>query len=244
MKQNLLLATLTISILASCRESVTTDDLIIDLKTPDTLEADGGTTVNFSVDLNNDLDIRNVLFKVDKGSFPDNKDSDSIVVVAEKIDKQLKAIAQFKAPASEGTINVSAEVVIPDRKGEFVKSRSITATRSVVKTIDLTANSFSVYNNFDGEITLTGKLSNSNHKGVSIGNKVKLEDVSSGYQPLNGSFRNTNLSSDASSQVSAIYSPGWINPDQSIFIIMTVLDNSGMKTSIADTLKIAVIHKN
>jgi vesicle coat complex subunit len=234
----------TIVVLSSCTETISTADQIQKINAPDNLEADGTTVTSISADLNNDLDTRNVLFKADNGSFPDNKDADSIIAVAEKINGQLKAIARFKSPAATGNITLSAQVVVADYKGQFVANKTITTTQSVAKKIELTANSFSVYNNFEGEITLTGNLSNENRKGVSKGYKVKFDDVDKDFKPMNGYFRNNALTSDASSKVSTIYSPGFVDADQSMLVIVTVLDDTGVKTTVADTLQIAIIHKN
>jgi hypothetical protein len=226
--------------ISSCTDKVNTLDMIEKVNpTVTQFEADGQSIVYLSAILNNDLDQRSVLFKVNSGSFPDNSGADSIIVTAEKLSGQLTAVAKYMVPASPGDIDVKVQMQIPDYKNLYVYEFHMTATSSVVVKLKLTADAFSVYNNFDGEIHITGKLTNAEGNGVSQGVIVELHDLDSSYLPIHGSFRDAKFSSNGSSQITATYSPGFVAANQVIYIVGTVM-NQGVPTMIADTLSIAI----
>lgn len=228
----------------SCKKDVTAKDYIKDvIITPTNVKADGATIIVIKAILNNDLDKRSVQFESDKGIFQDSDKPNMIKITAEKVKDTLVAVARLKVPATPGQITISVQPDITDLEGKFVVERTITTTVSEAISIDISANSFSVHNNFDGEIDITGVLKNFEGKGVSKGVKVELKDYDLSFNPLLGVFRNSSLSTNEDSKVSAIYTPGLVAANQYIYLIGTILNADGSKSNYSDTLKIFVTKK-
>jgi len=216
---------------------------------PDEIQADGNTIVTITALLNDDLDKRAFVFGTDQGSFVETDKGittdkgNTITVTAEKIKDKLTAVAKLKAPVSPGTINITVQPDILDEEGKYIFTKELNAVNSVPVSIDLFANAFSVHNNFDGEIIFTATLKNKDGSGVSKGHKVLIEDFDTNFSSIDGVFRSESLSTNSDSKVSAIYSPGQIDSNQNIFIVATILDGSGNKTALSDTLKIFITKK-
>lgn len=228
-----------------CTEEVETSGYIEDVVvTPTTVAADGTTIIEIKAFLNPDLDKRTVQFNVDKGVFQNSDKPNTITVTAEKLKDTLVAVARLKAPSITGMITISVQPDIKDLKGKFVVQRTVTVNASDAATIDLTANAFSVHNNFDGEIEVTGLLKNSDGNGVMKGVRVLIEDYDLNFNSLPGRFRNSSLTTGNDSKVSTFYTPGQIVPDQFIYLIGTILKADDTKTAYADTLKIFITEKD
>ncbi|MRG47449.1 hypothetical protein GFS24_20175 [Chitinophaga sp. SYP-B3965] len=231
-------------LVAGCQKDLLTTDFIRQLNVPDQdIPADGTTIITITAELNPDAiaSARNVIFKTSKGSFIDGKDG-AITKKAEFENEKLIARVQFKAPTSIGKIIIQAEIDMPEEKRDYIVSDSITAIPSQPDKLQLFASAFGVMINFGNEITVSGTLENKEGGGVSSGNKILLEDfyVDNGT-PVNGRFRDAKLSTSGTSQVSAIYSPGFIDIGKKIWIIGTVLDAAGNRTPMKDTVLIQSI---
>ncbi len=231
--------------LFGCTIDVDTTDYIQDVVvSPSSVKADGTTIIEIRTILNPDLDKRVVQINADKGVFQNSDKPNAITVTAEKVNDTLVAIARLKAPSSIGTITITVQPDIADLEGKFVVQRTVTVGTSDAVSIDLTANAFSVHNNFDGEMEVTGLLKNSEGNGVIKGVVVAIEDYDLNFEPLEGELRNSNLTTGNDSKVFTLYTPGQIEPDQFIYLIGSILDEDGNKTSYADTLRIFVTKKD
>lgn len=227
--------------LSSCEETIVVTDLIRELRASDMIfEADGSSIIEVTAVLNKDADNdkRTVEFVTSSGSFKDGVNG-KIQQKAELINGELIAKVILIAPMQPGEIKVNAQVLLNDLRDEYVSELTITATTSSPDKIDLSADGFSVLNNFQSEIELTGVLLNGTKK-VSLETVVTLKDYFEDGTAVNGSFRNEMLESDINSKVRATYSPGQVTPDQFIIIQATVLDTNGNPTLLQDEIKIYV----
>ncbi len=231
--------------LVCCREVddvVPQSEVLVLKSSKNTILADGSSVITFTADINDDAsaEFREVIFQTESGFFVDNGES-SIVVSAEKLNRDLKAEVQLRAPASMGDFNVAAEVDIQDLKGVYKDSVTIVVDTSVVTRIELAVDSFHVQNNFDGELRITAKLFNEFGGGVTAGTKVAFVDLFEDMATVVGGFyREENLSSNQSSEVSTIYSPGVVDDNQFIYIRGCVLEQNGDLTAICDKVKVFV----
>lgn len=229
-------------LLAGCNEELLTTDELITLETSSNeIPADGESILTLSAYPNKNAvpEKRTVLFYTDGGVFVENNETE-ISKKAEKVDGVLQVSVKLKAPTLVKDFEVRAEMDIADLRGLYVARKLIGVDSSIVCKIKLETNGFSVDNNFEGEIKITGTLYNQEKKGVTQGIKVIFEDVMDDLvTPVNGAFRETSLISNANSQVSALYSPGLITEGQFVYIIGTVL-KLDQQTSIRDTLKLYI----
>jgi len=226
-------------LLCTCGDDDISLDEVLTIEGPNQVVGDGSSVSTFKVE-NTDVNFREIELVAEAGSFINASDNPlKITVTAERVNGLLFAEAQWKVPAQPGLVKITAEPNVSEIGGLFLASKSIMVDSSVVNTIILKASSFSVPVNFSGEITLTGELKNNMGKGVSLGTSVIIEDfLEDLVTPVGGRFRNLELSSDANSSVSAIYTPGNIEANQDIFFVATVQNQDGSKSGIADTLKI------
>ena len=227
-------------------ESLTPGDMIQSLTFSETygLLADG-RTISVEAIIHPDAreDFREVLFTSSGGAFSDAVNGD-LIIKAIKDKGVLKANAKFQAPMIEGLITINAEIVIPDERGNYVVSKELLFGKSIPSSISLESEAFSVYNNFDGNIDIKGVLKNLEGNGVDHETKVELKDYFSDNTPVNGRFKNDILLINSMSEISTSYSPGYIQPDQTIKVVALVLDESGSYVpGVTDTLLIEVIEK-
>lgn len=229
-------------------ETLTVDDMIVAVNTSeqDGLLADG-RAIHIEAIINPEAQAstRKVLFTSNGGSFKD-ADDDELIVEATMENGLLSADAIFIAPLSEGEVTISVQMDLADLRGKYVTEKPLRFAKSDPAAISIEADAFSVFNGFDGEINLSGKLSNAMGNGVQLGTRVELIDL---YEEddgrVNGKFRDMTLSSGPNSEISAVYSPGAVTPDQTIKIIANVLDeNSNPIPGVTDTIFIEVIEKN
>lgn len=226
------------------KDRIKTSDLLSALTIlPAQVMADGTSTVTISTVLNPDADStkRTVLFSSTGGKFVGG--TDSILVTAVYVNKQLVATAQLKAPLTAGALTVKAKINLANEKNDYTQTGTITATPSAPAKITLAASSFAVKVNFGSEVTLTGTLTNAQGNPVSLGNKVAFSDTYEDNTPVNGRFRQLQNSSNSTSTVSAIYSPGFVPANKNIRISCVLTDSLGV-TSIKDTVLINTISSN
>jgi hypothetical protein len=232
------------SLWVSCGDENIETSKVITLKTPAYVIGDGTSThtIRATLDPKTDKTLRKIIFRTTHGSFAEAPATEpkKVIVDAKMYNEELFAEVTWKVPASTGYVEISVEPGADDLGGLYVVKNIVDVDTSAVSSIALNANAFSVFNNFNSEVTLTGVLTNEFNKGVSSGTKVLLEDYYASGEPVNGRFRNSQLSSNSGSLVSAIYSPGPIVPDQDIFLTATVLSQEGIKTSISSTIRLYV----
>jgi len=226
----------------SCNKSKL-GDVISDLQfSTRSVVADGASKITISVVLNGNADSakRNILFSASNGSFLNGNDS-SISEKAVFVNSQLIAKVTYQPPLKAQTVYF---VVQPNQSSASNVSLrdSLVIGPSLPAKIALTKSSFAVGYGFTSEDTMTAKLTNSAGNPVSLGTKVTFKNYYPGGAAFIGSYRMTDSISNASSEVSTIYSPGFVVPVGSDFYFkVTVLDSSGNPTKIADSTLITVI---
>lgn len=204
--------------------------------------ADGTSLVTITAVINSDADpaTRTVLFTTSSGSFVGGTDS-TISKGATFENEKLIARVQLKAPLTPGSIVVKAKMVLPNEKRDFTVSDSIQAQPSLPSSLILSASAFAVKINFGGEVTLQGQLLNASGNPVSLGTNVSFDDRYENGAPVNGRFRAKQASSNSTSTVSAIYSPGAVAANQKIWIYCYVTTPPGVPTTVKDSVLINTI---
>jgi len=226
-----------------CTEEVDTSEVIEDvILKPTEIEADGTSTVAITARLNEKVDKRTVIFNTNQGKFKENEETKFSTEAKFIAKDSLVAYAELIAPSTFGNeeIEIVTSLDLEDSTYITKQTNIITLLASEPSYINLETNSFYVENNYGSEIAITGFLKNSKGNGVSEGHKVKMEDFDSNFDPLFGDFRNKDTISNSGSQVSAIYSPGFVQANQYMYIIATVYDLSPEETIIKDTLRIYI----
>jgi hypothetical protein len=206
------------------------------------VQADGTSliTVSTVINANSDSTKRTVVFTTKYGSWVGGKDS-TISKKATYINQQLVASVQYKAPSSvvgQGMDTINAKMYLPAEKQDYSQTDYIKVTASTPTKLVVSASAFSVKVNFGSEITVTGTLTNSQGNPVSLGSVVVFENRFDDQTAVNGRFRQQQLSSNAQSTVSAIYSPGNVATGRNIWLSCFLLDSSGNKTAIKDSVLI------
>ncbi|MEO9966945.1 MAG: hypothetical protein ABJF11_14200 [Reichenbachiella sp.] len=245
-KQNIILLTL-LWCLASCNEDpkVPIEDIFITFNTENNetdFTADGSTVVTLIAELpmNSDKQFRSVIFEADRGSFVENGEDEITKKAEVNVQDQVIAEVDFLLPTTPGDLNIYAQIELEDKRGRFVETLALNLTSSEPYSIKLTANSFSVENNYGNEIEISGVVANSAGNKVSEGVLVELEDTDASNVKLSGEFRDESLKTGSSSQISAKYTPGKITADQYIYVKAYVMHESGSRTSIKDSVRIYV----
>ncbi|MCF2494297.1 hypothetical protein [Dyadobacter chenhuakuii] len=231
-------------VFTNCQEKINTTDVIkgFSVAPKESVLADGSTKLSISVLLDNsaDLDKRNIVFTASNGDFINGKDH-IIVKKAEFEAGQLVARTEYIVPNTDGKIVFTAKPEAQSQFKDFLVKDSITLLQSVPKSIKLTTSSFSVETGFGSDVLITGKLSNDNNSGVSKNYKVVFEDMLTDGSDISGRFRQQSLSVDSNSQVSTIYSPGYVAAGTEVKVICYLLDDQENKTQISDFVIINVI---
>lgn len=231
-------------LLFQCGEDHITISEIVALEVPSEVTGDGTSKfkIRAILDSHSDEKLRKVKFSVGAGSFDEGTGPDMRTATADARfnDDHLVAEVTWKAPSTTGTVVVSAEPVLEGKQGLFRVNDSIDVQPSQASSISLSASAFSVANTFESEIIVTGILRNSNGGGVTSGTRVVTRDIfASDGAPVNGRYRSLQLSSNAASSISFVYSAGPIVPNQDILLV-TMLDGDGSQTDVGDTLRIFV----
>jgi len=237
-------ALIVIITLLSCEEDEIVDinEIITIEASPNNVLADGSTKIELIGYPNNDASSgkRNIVFTTKKGVFIENG-MKTITKEATRLNGRLQSRVELLAPSTLGDFEITGEVDVQDLKGFYVAKKEIIVNPSNVAKIVMKVDSFSVPNNFRGEINIMASLLNEKNGGVTEGVQVLFEDLKNDLTtPVNGAYRNLMLTSGSNSTVSATYSPGLITAGQFIYIKGTVLDSNGAKTTIKDSVKIYV----
>ena len=230
---------------ASCDEEdvINPEDIIITFE-PDkqSILADGSSTVAIRaiLDPKGDKTLRTIYFETDRGIFSESE-KNSIVKKAEvNLDDEVEAKVVLIAPTTPGDLEIRAQVELEDQTDRYISRIILDVDSSLSASIELTADAFSVENNFASEITLTGVLKNIDGNKVSEGVSVVFTDRDANDAPIGGRFRSENLTTGSDSKISAIYSPGNIGSGQFITLEVTILDINGNPSGMSDALSIYV----
>lgn len=221
----------------SCEQDVLETDLIQNIEfSKTTLVANGSDVANIKIFFNKAANIDLIKLKIEttNGTFLSNLKNTIEITPKENIEGEIFAEVNLVSSSIHTDYNITFEI------SKYFLYRNVTSTASEPTTIALSSNSFSVHNNFNGEINLEALLSNDSFGKVSNGYQVKFTDTFIDGSPVNGSFRAQNLTSNSESKVSTIYSPGTISANQYIYLTVEILDNNDDSTGISDTLKIYV----
>ncbi|MEM8510198.1 MAG: hypothetical protein AAF717_20360 [Bacteroidota bacterium] len=216
----------------------------------DDILADGSTKHKIKVLMDEDADpmLRTLNFKCTSGSFVGSSSDKpmELETKAKFFNEEIFAEIEWIASTSPGEVIISCDPVIEDKQGLFLVERSLTTVKSEVATLELTVNAFSVHNNFDSEVTITGSLKNSAKGGVSSGVTVKLRDIYiTDQSEVGGRYRAESLVSGSNSSISAIYTPGNVPSGQDIYIIGTVMNGEMPMNEIKqDTVILQITQSN
>ncbi len=238
LKKIVLLVALTI--LFSCEQEVSETDLIKNIEFSKTeLIANGSDVTSIKVFFNEESNIELISLKIetDNGVFLESQDNEIELIPKENLEGEIFAEVNLVSSSVNTDYNLTFEV------DKYFYYENLTSINSEPSSISISSSAFSVYNNFDSEITLEAVLSNENYGGVSSGVKVRFTDTFSDGTPVNGSFRSQSLTSNSQSKVSTIYSPGTIDPDQYINLTVEVLDDDENPIGISDIIDVYVNEK-
>lgn len=220
-------------------ESIQFNDLAIVTKNKEAIKADGFDTAVFSLKFNaeSDIELINAKAQIINGRFID---SDSNELKIQPV-KDPDGIIRANIGVISTTIVDSLKVVFNVNEFKFLSKLS--SIKSVPATINLQASAFSVANSFDSEIVVTGTILNSEGKKASNGYRVIINDTFENGMVVNGLFRETSLVTN-NGQVSFIYSPGPVNPDQFINLTVTILDERGSTIGVTNQIKIYITNND
>lgn len=233
-------ALVVIILLYACStESVRFNNLATITKNKDAIKADGFDTAIFTVKFNVDSDIN--LIKANahiiNGRFLDS-DSNELEI---QPSKDPDGIIRANIGVISTTIDDSLKVIF--NINEFKTTSKLSSINSVPSTIKLKASAFSVANSFESEIEINGELLNSEGKKASNGYQVIINDSFEDGSAVNGLFREASLVSN-NGQISFIYSPGPVNPDQFISLRATILDEGGSTIGATNQIQIYITNND
>lgn len=224
----------------SCTDKVQFVDLVLSKKLSQTVVvADGKSATELELVLNRkaDTDLSAVELELSKGTFESTGNDTYTFKPSRTKDGEIKAKANIISPLTPGKVLLYITV-----QG-FKDSLEFEATRSISNSIDLQASSFSVQANFGNEIEITGTLRNLSGDKVSLGMEVVIKEFLENGSQFSGFRRKESLKSDKNSAVSIIYTPGNIEPNQTITLKAFVLSEDLDTTAINDELSIFVVEK-
>lgn len=223
--------------LACSEQVVNEDDLVSNISISKTeLLANGADVSTVKVFFNKDAKVSLIKLEVEvnNGTIIENGTKKIELVPEENLEGEISA--EFNLRSS----TIVADHVIDFKVDKYLLERTIVSNRSNPASVAISSSAFSVQNNFDSEITLEALLSNENGGKVSNGIKARFVDTFLDGTPVNGRFRQESLSSNSDSKVSAVYSPGLIEPNQNIMVTVELLDDSGNPIGISGSIEIYV----
>lgn len=228
--------------LSSCTSNTDIDEVFMDFTvSTEEVYADGQSTVNLSVILDDDTDAdrRNVVFKTSSGIFVPAA-AETVVVKSEYENGRLIAKATLKVSTKTGVITVSVKPEYDSSVTEYVLEKTITALPSVASSIDLQPSALGIGSNYLTEVQLIGNLRNSLGKFVSSGHRVIFKDFLSDGKPANGGFRDVQLQTGAESKVSCYYAAGLYPIGTAIEIKCILLDENNSLTTLSDSVILTI----
>tara|TARA_E500000318_G_C3566436_1_gene215836 strand:- start:446 stop:1174 length:729 start_codon:yes stop_codon:yes gene_type:complete len=230
-----------ITIFWSCGdENLSFNEVVLDIfpkprKT--SLIADGVDERRYSMVFNSDAKIENIKVsgEVANGVFSDNE-QDTFTLKPFK-DSNDQIVAFFTVRST--TVNKKIELVF--KVNDYFLKESIESEPSLPERIQIIPSALTVRNTFASEITIQANLLNERNRKVSQGIKVKVSDELADGTPVNGRFRNSQLTSDEESKVSFSYSPGEITPNQDIILRLEAYNVNDDPLGIEEEIRIFVL---
>lgn len=254
MKSNNLFILLLTLIFISClgSDDVQSEDVVDFEVFPGSVLGDGTTphTIKMVMHPETDINFRKLKIVCTGGRFVGAKEDtpQEIEVTASVLNEEVFAEVKWIAPNSSGTVTISAEPVIQDLAGLFKVEQEVSVDSSEAVKLNLSASTFSVENNFTGEVMISGILKNSTNGGVASGVKIEVVDVFvSDGTDVQGRYRAESLTTGSNSNISIIYTPGNIASGQDIYIIGTTVELNDVLTTrpnLIDTVILQVIESN
>jgi hypothetical protein len=240
MKNKLLISLYFLSIVAACSKlnnSTSIGSVIYSLRVDSaTAPADGTSLIHVSVQLDSmaTSDRLGVLFKINTGNFPGGPATavdTAEVVQAQFIGKSLVAKAVIQVPQLPGLLIISAQPSVPTVTdyNQYILLDTVKLLPSVPDTLILTTSSIGIASNYGSQVTITGSLYNSAKGKVSFGYKVSFADSLAGPAPAGGNWTSVVDTTNALSQVSAVYSFGPGSVGTPIYLTCSLMDSTGAK---------------
>lgn len=229
-----------ISAFACTTETVRFNDLATIRINKNTIVANGFDTATFILEFNNNnsnIDLVKANAEIVNGKFADSESKELTIKPIKDPDGIIRANVDVVSTTVADTLKVIFNI------NEFKTISKLATTKSIPASINLKASAFSVANSFDSEIKITGTVLNSDGKKVSNGYKVVVNDSYQNGNAVNGLLRETSLTTN-NGQISFIYSPGSVNPEQFINMSVIVLNEEGLLTEITNQIEIYVTDKN
>ncbi|MCD2258839.1 hypothetical protein [Psychroserpens luteolus] len=228
-----------IFVYACSTETVRFNDLAIVTKNKEVIKADGFDSAVFTVRFNagSDINLINANAQIINGRFIDSNTNELEIQPVKDPDGVIRA-----------NIGVISTTIVDSLKvifniNEFKTISKLSSIKSVPATISLQASAFSVANSFESEIEITGTILNSEGKKASNGYQIIISDTFENGIAVNGLFRDTSLVTN-NGQISFIYSPGPVNPDQFINLTATIIDDEGLPIGITNQIQIYVTNND
>lgn len=202
----------------------------------DTLLANGSDNIRGFIVFKENSDLSKISAKISVNNLTieDAEETEMSITPEQLPDNTL--VYQFVLLTTTAPGRASLEVNV----NGFSERFPFTAGFSQPASISLSANASSSPTNFLGSVSLEANLKSDSNRKVSRGVKVVFRDILSDGSPANGAFRSESLTTAEESKASAIYSPGLIDGDQFITLIVEVVDDDGNTVGISDSIELYV----
>ena len=211
-----------------------------------TLAADGSSTLDIKLTLNKEahLESANINAELSIGKFKSSGTKNAIIKPKfvfidqegeqDNEKRQVVATDQIIAPDSLGPMKLNFEI-----QGYRTEEIELNLVKSKASKIELNSSAFSVKADFGSEVTISGILKNEVGKKVTVGHEVRIRQYLENGDEFEGHFRSIQLISNSKSSISFVYTPGKIEPNQTITLVVEVYDND-LLTEATDSIEIFV----
>ncbi len=233
------IVTVIVLMFACTEETIRFNDLVSITKNKEALVADGSDTAELILKFNDDanIDLIDASAEIFNGRFIDSENS----TLAIEPTKNPDGVITAKVIVASTTIADSLKIIFS--VNEFNTPIALGSILSVPDTINLQASAFSVSNSFDSEIQIVGNVLNNLGKKASNGYQIIVNDTFQNGTPVNGLYRETSLITN-NGQISFIYSPGAVSPNQFINLEAIVLDQGGAPIGVANQIQIYITNND
>ncbi len=232
-------------ILVGCSSEIEPSLLIrqLSVKEGTDLIADGRKVEIIAV-INEDAgkDFRKVLFQTSVGNF-EGGENGQVEVEAIKENDSITAKAVLIAPLLPSDVTIAAEIVIFDKKGEYVVEEVLRFSESIPHQLTLEAENLFIRNDFESQVNFTANLINSDKGSVNFGTLVLIRDIkTSDTLSAAGVYKDSLIATGALSQVSGVYATGDVPVGEVIWLIASTVEPDGLpSTTVADTVALQVV---
>jgi len=232
---------LTITSCSKPGELITFEDLAtVKYEREDTLTANGSDSMTFKVLYNEDASKDLIVLNVSTSNATiienENKTKYTVPVINDSNDSLFSEFT-IKSTTNFNPINVEFEI------SGYTQKENIQTKKSIADSLSVYGSSFSVDNNYQGEITITGIVRAENNEIPSSTYKVIFNDKFLNGDSVNGEYRNQMINLNENGEASVIYTPGLVDSNTYIILIGEVVEISDEDTTflgIKDELQIYV----